>query len=278
MTPHKQTGNAGSPQESFAQTTPSYTEAFTVVAGTGTHKGSLLAYTSTLCRDSSYFQKSCSERWSNPVNKTIRIKEFEFETFDLYYHWKLFGNIDLERIRYRDEHEINKALARIQALLKLYITADYFEDGSLLINQVMDELILQLEWWKIESPLALENIPTYVWANTSPESKLRRFVVDSCATTATQEALKDETDFPTGFLKEILLRTIDFRGKPIWDFCPRVFSHCQYHVHKGESAAADKVECTVWAERQHSLAAKKRRLVYEAEMMKGPPQKVSRTT
>ncbi|KAK4966503.1 hypothetical protein LTR42_011668 [Elasticomyces elasticus] len=253
------------------------TEVFTIIAGTGNNKGSLLAYTDILCHDSSYFQKSCSERWAGHNDRTTTIEAVDFKTFDLYYHWKISGKIDLTRLQrtVKGEDEFAKSQFEISELIKLYVAGEYFEDGSQLSNQVMDELIVQLGRWNtLQSSAFTDNsIATYVWDNTGTEAKLRQFAIDSCASTATRNSLEGNATFPAGFTHEILLRAIDFRGLGSSATAPQLSSRCEYHVHKGENAHVDKGKCLASTEQQPSSAqptnaasaGKKRRLSNASE-------------
>ncbi|KAK3635440.1 hypothetical protein LTR56_014724 [Elasticomyces elasticus] len=237
MTSQKQIDGTGSPQATTRATinSPSYSEVFSIVAGTGNNKGSLLAYTDILCHDSSYFQKSCSERWAGHSDRTTTIEAVDFRTFDLYYHWKISGKIDLTRLQrtVKGEDEFAKSQFEISELIKLYVAAEYFEDGSQLSNRVMDELIVQLGRWNTFqcSPFTNSSNATYVWDNTGTESKLRQFAIDSLHS-------------------EILLRAIDFRGLGSSATVPQPSSRCNYHVHKGENASTDKEKCLASTEQQ----------------------------
>ncbi|KAK5740090.1 hypothetical protein LTR17_004802 [Elasticomyces elasticus] len=241
MASQKQTDGTGSPQATTRATinSPSYSEVFSIVAGTGNNKGSLLAYTDILCHDSSYFQKSCSERWAGHNDRTTTIEAVDFKTFDL-----------------KEEAEFAKSQFEISELIKLYVAGEYFEDGSQLSDQVMDELIVQLGRWNTAqcSPFTNSSNATYVWDNTGTESKLRQFAIDSCASTATRKSLKDNANFPAGFTHEILLRAIDFRGLGSSATVPQPTSRCKYHVHKGENANTDKEKCLASTEQQPSSA------------------------
>ncbi|KAK3656304.1 hypothetical protein LTR56_003005 [Elasticomyces elasticus] len=261
MTSQKQIDGTGSPQVTTRATlindrinSPSYSEVFSIVAGTGSNKGSLLAYTDILCHDSSYFQKSRSERWASHNDRTTTIEAVDFKTFDLYYHWKISGKIDLTRLQrtVKGEDEFAKSQFEIRERIKLYVAGEYFEDGSQLSNQVMDELIVQLGRWNTlqSSPFTNSSIATYVWDNTGTESTLRQFAIDSCASTATRKSLKDNAVFPVGFTHEILLRAIDFRGLGSSATAPQLTSRCKYHVHKGENASTDKEKCLASTEQQ----------------------------
>ncbi|KAK5679250.1 hypothetical protein LTS10_008065 [Elasticomyces elasticus] len=284
MTSQKQIDGTGSLQVTTRATlindrinSPSYSEVSSIVAGTGNNKGSLLAYTDILCHDSLYFQKSCSERWAGHNDRTTTIEAVDFKTFDLYYHWKISGKIDLTRLQrtVKEEDKFAKSQFEISELIKLYVAGEYFEDGSRLSNQVMDELIVQLGRWNTlqSSPFTNSSIATYVWDNTGTESKLRQFAIDSCASTATRKSLEDNAIFPAGFTHEILLRAVDFRGLGSPATAPWLSSRCKYHVHKGENADADKGKCLASTEQQPSsaqpmnaaLAETKRRLSAASE-------------
>ncbi|KAK5692151.1 hypothetical protein LTR97_011325 [Elasticomyces elasticus] len=152
----------------------------------------------------------------------------------------------------KGEDEFAKSQFEISELIKLYVAGEYFEDGSQLSNQVMDELIVQFGRWNTlqSSPFTDSVIATYIWDNTGTESKLRQFAIDSCASTATRKSVKDNAVFPVGFTHEILLRAIDFRGLASSATAPQLSSRCKYHVHKDENASTDKEKCLASTEQQ----------------------------
>ncbi|KAK4950109.1 hypothetical protein LTR10_011086 [Elasticomyces elasticus] len=162
----------------------------------------------------------------------------------LYVHWKYEHKIDLDLVPLG---------------LDPTIEWDDFEEQTL--DHEISELIR-----------LCENVH-YVWEHTGIDSKLRTFVLDSCASRA-YLGMSDKELYPSDFFVELACRQMELRDRTSSEYYPTVVGRCLYHEHEGSTADAhgQHLQC-VKRERNLQMRAQARKPASTNAVVESAPVK-----
>ncbi|KAK5740091.1 hypothetical protein LTR17_004803 [Elasticomyces elasticus] len=189
--------------------------------------------------------------------KTVTVEAVEPSTMRMYIHWKYTGKFDLginNLFRLNDpsnEDDIPSHIMR--ALLWFYVACDVFLDEQAK-NAVMNQIIERTDRLMNRCIFAAADHIQYVWENTGPESKLRKYVLETCAAKASPADLADMTRYPPEFFHELAVlhtRIRDNVPSGLPGLRATMARPCVYHDHAGEDeglmqrSRAEQGEATV---------------------------------
>ncbi|KAK5710531.1 hypothetical protein LTR15_012949 [Elasticomyces elasticus] len=210
---------------------PNFSDAFTVLAGPD--REPTIVHRDTLCRDSEYFTAACSSTWQRQEEKIVTVEHVQPFAMRMYVYWKYTRRIDIRsRIAMptlTDQDDESTHILR--ALLRLYVACDIFIDDNAK-NGVMDCIIIAAGEWNDGCGFVQADHISYVWKNTTTESKLRKFVLDSCVCRAKQDDLSDRNQFPPEFFHELALRYCSTRHGGLAE---EMMRRCMYHDHRDDA-------------------------------------------
>ncbi|KAK5740088.1 hypothetical protein LTR17_004800 [Elasticomyces elasticus] len=210
---------------------PDFSDAFNVLVGP--EREPILVHRDTLCRDSEYFTAACSSVWQKQEEKIVTVEHVQPFAMRMYVNYKYTGHIDVRsKIAMPSPSEHDDKLTRVmRALLRVYVACDIFLDDNAK-NSVMACILVRSSEWSDGCIFTAADHISYVWRNTPPESKLRRFVLDTCVLQARQEELSESTRFPPEFFHELALRYCSSRQGELADEMMRC---CMYHDHRDDA-------------------------------------------
>ncbi|KAK5692150.1 Ankyrin repeat and BTB/POZ domain-containing protein 1 [Elasticomyces elasticus] len=221
---------------------PDYSDAYTILAGVD--HVPIVVHKDTLCRGAEYFAAACSEAWQNgDKEKTVTVEAVHPSTMRTYIHWKYTRKFDLcinnlsRTFDPTDEADIPSHVMR--ALLWLYVACDVFLDEEVK-NAVMDQIIQRTDRLINRCIFADADHIHYVWDNTGPDSKLRKYVLEACAAKASPADLADMTRYPLEFFHELAVLHTRIRDRVpcgLPGLRAAMARPCEYHDHVREDAS-----------------------------------------
>ncbi|KAK5679260.1 hypothetical protein LTS10_008075 [Elasticomyces elasticus] len=240
-----------------ARVLPDYSNIFTVLAGP--ERTPFLVHKDRLCRDSDYFVKACSRAWQKDEKKEVPVEGVEPSIMSLYIHWKYEHKIDLDLVPFETPDDTSeyadldeqKLEHEISQLIRLYVAGDMLLDKRMM-NEVIDELSILSDRARDDSWIFVncEHVD-YVWEYTGIDSKLRTFILDSCAARAYLDMSAKEI-YPSDFFVELACRQMELRDRMSAGYYPAVVGRCLYHEHEVSTvnAAGQHLQC---AKRERNL-------------------------
>ncbi|KAK4892936.1 hypothetical protein LTR27_008664 [Elasticomyces elasticus] len=220
-----------------------YSNVFTVLAGP--ERAPFLAHKDRLCHDSDFFVKACSRAWQKDEKKEVPVEGVEPSIMSLYIHWKYEHKIDLDLVPFEtpdgtsgwadlDEQKLEHEISQ---LIRLYVAGDMLLDKGVM-NEVIDELSILSDRARDDSWMFVncEHVD-FVWEYTGIDSKLRTFIIDSCAARACLD-MSDKEVYPSDFFVQLACRQMELRARMTAQYYPTVVGRCLYHEHEGSTANA----------------------------------------
>ncbi|KAK5732058.1 hypothetical protein LTR17_010894 [Elasticomyces elasticus] len=178
--------------------------------------------------------------WQNgEKEKTVTVEAVQPSTMKIYIHWKYTRKFDLNNNLPHPYDIPDKAGYQsgvMRALLWLYVACDVFLDEDAK-NAVIDHIIEWTDELKDRCIFTAADHIHYVWENTGSGSKLRKYVLESCAAKASPADLADITRYSPEFFHELAVLHTRIRdnvpgGLP--GLRATMARPCVYHDHADE--------------------------------------------
>ncbi|KAK5679249.1 hypothetical protein LTS10_008064 [Elasticomyces elasticus] len=232
----------------------------------------LVVHKDTLCRGADYFIAACLEAWQNgEKEKTVTVEAVQSSTMKMYIHWKYTQKLDLNINNLPGLHDLTDQEGYpshvMRALLWLYVACDVFLDQQAK-NAVMDQIIERTEHLTKRCIFAAADHILYVWENTGPDSKLRKYVLECCAARMRVTNLVDMTTYPPEFFHELVVLHTTIRDNVMTGLPglrATMARPCEYHDHVGEGASLLQTRAEQGRDEENPGSAKRRRLTTDLE-------------
>lgn len=193
-----------------------------------------------LVRESSIFFKGMlAHNWKESTDRIVLLPYDDPIIFNIYVQWKYKGKI-LSATADQDDENQEEWLRLVQA----YVLGDKLQDAAFK-DAVLDSIIAK-------SNVAvngfhyfpIQNITTFIYANTVPKSPLRRLIVDQHVyhgqATWMENASVDDLD--KEFLFDLSIAFLENRPQPL-GLAPDKFGvTCMYHEHDGDGSKCYKTK------------------------------------
>ncbi|KAK3656305.1 hypothetical protein LTR56_003006 [Elasticomyces elasticus] len=158
----------------------------------------------------------------------------------MYIHWKYTQKLDLNINNLPGLYDLSDQEGYpshvMRALLWLYVACDVFLDEQAK-NAVMNQIIERTDRLMNRCIFVAADHIQYVWENTGPESKLRKYVLETCAAKASPADLSDMTRYPPEFFHELAVlhtRIRDNVPSGLPGLRATMARPCVYHDHADE--------------------------------------------
>lgn len=186
-----------------------------------------------ICQKSDSFIAACTKAWVEGREGVVKVPTVPPDVMKLYVHRAYTSNIDLDivnlPIQSDSEAPVKMDLFFSLLLSDFYIAADMFLDVALK-NTTTDRLVTRSEEKCFRTKPRTLN---HIWKNTSPDSGLRRLILDTVTTAWASEYLPMHgKSFSKAFLISLSAHFADQHEQRVPALAPSTSQRCLYHEHK----------------------------------------------
>jgi hypothetical protein len=171
-----------------------YNDIITVLVGADELQVTL--HKDVICAKSKFFQAACSSRWREGVQKIVRLPEVRRpHVFRTYVDWTYSGELVFE-----DQTNEKSVLTE---LIDLYLLGDMLDDVKLrnMTIQTLTSQVATTDWIPGCSDYNL------IWENTTSNSPLRRWALDTLVALLDIEALeRNIANYPADLTQQIAVK------------------------------------------------------------------------
>lgn len=210
-----------------------------ILVRVGTAGAEVFIHQNLVCESSMFFRSMLTHKWKESADRIVLLPYDDPITFNVYAEWKYTGKI-LSSIADQDDTNQEEWLHLVQA----YILGDKLQDGPFK-DAVLDSIIAK-------SNVAvngfhyfpIQNITTFIYANTIPNSPLRRLLVDQHVFHGRASWMEGGSvnDVDKEFLFDLCVSLLQHRPQPPGLAPDKVEVTCMYHEHDGTGSNCYKTK------------------------------------
>lgn len=173
-----------------------FSETITVLVGSEEDQCEFTVHKNLICAGSKFFNAACSKLWAEGKEKVVRLPNANAEAFQAYIVWIYAGKI-----------AVNKSSSgrEFRQTVELYLLGDVLDDLHLR-NEAIRTLVEKSREWRFHPPPDLMN---RIWNLTTPESQLRKMIVDKTIMRWDRAFTREVVDYPRELLQSLTMSLLD---------------------------------------------------------------------